>query len=84
MLAAAVEGASPGPFGLEALSDASCARVASGDVLVVQGDLLDRFPVLTAPGPCVVADLYDPYHLEVLEASAGLAPDRRQIGRAHV
>jgi glycosyltransferase involved in cell wall biosynthesis len=78
VLAAAVEGASPGPFRLEALADASCARVASGDVLVVQGDLLDRFPVLTAPGPCVVADLYDPYHLEVLEASAGLAPDRRR------
>ena len=41
---------------------------------IVQGDLLDRFPVLTAPGPCVVADLYDPYHLEVLEACLSREP----------
>lgn len=79
VLAAAVDGPAPGPYALEALSDAACGHVGrSADVLVVQGDLLDRYPVLAESAACVVADLYDPYHLEVLEQSAHLVPDRRR------
>lgn len=78
VLAASVDGPAPGPYALAALSDATCARAAASDVLVVQGDLLDRYPVLAASSACVVADLYDPYHLEALEQSAHLAPDRRR------
>jgi glycosyltransferase involved in cell wall biosynthesis len=50
------------------------ALVAGADVLVVQGDLLGHID----PGDTVViVDLYDPFHLEALEQTAGLAPDLR-------
>jgi glycosyltransferase involved in cell wall biosynthesis len=53
--------------GLEALVDAA-------DVLVGQGDLLGAID----PGSTVVvADLYDPFHLEALEQTAALPPDLR-------
>ena len=78
VLAASVDGAADRGFAVEALSDATCARAAASDVLIVQGDLLDRYPALVASDACVVADLYDPYHLEALEQSAHLAPDRRR------
>ena len=67
-----------GPYRIEALGDAACARAAAGDVLIVQGDLLDRYPVLARSAAMVVADLYDPYHLEALEQSAHLPGARRR------
>ena len=78
VLAASVDGPPPGPYMLDPLSESTCGRAARSDVLVVQGDLLDRYPVLGASSACVVADLYDPYHLESLEQSAHLAPARRR------
>lgn len=50
------------------------ALVAGADVLIVQGDLLHHID----PGSAVViADLYDPFHLEALEQTRNLAPDLR-------
>lgn len=58
--------------GVDAAELTRLARDA--DVLVVQGDLLDTVD----PGSTVVVvDLYDPFHLEALEQTAGLAPDLR-------
>lgn len=78
LLAASVEDPPVGPFRVEALSGPTCAEAATGDVLIVQGDLLDRYPVLRHSSAMVVADLYDPYHLEALEQSAHLPPERRR------
>ena len=78
VLAASVGGSATGRYALGALSDPACTDAARSDVIVVQGDLLDRYPVLARSSACVVADLYDPYHLEALEQSAHLAPDRRR------
>jgi glycosyltransferase involved in cell wall biosynthesis len=41
--------------------------VAGSDVVVFQGFLLRDFPWLSAAAPVLVADMYDPVHLEVLE-----------------
>lgn len=78
VLAASVAGPKPEAYALAELSEAACARAAGADVLVVQGDLLDRYPVLGRSPACVVADLYDPYHLEALEQSAHLPAERRR------
>lgn len=48
------------------------------DVLVVQGDALSRCPQLAKTDAVVVADLYDPFHLEALEQTRSLPPDLRR------
>ena len=78
VLAASVADPPDGPYRVETLGDAACERAAAGDVLIVQGDLLDRYPVLARSAAMVVADLYDPYHLEALEQSAHLPGARRR------
>jgi GT2 family glycosyltransferase/glycosyltransferase involved in cell wall biosynthesis len=47
------------------------------DVLIVQGHLLHWHPVLRHNHKVVVVDLYDPFHLEVLELARGQNPDDR-------
>jgi len=47
------------------------------DVVVVQGDLLSKYPGLATTPAVVVVDLYDPYHLEQLEQARDLGPARR-------
>jgi GT2 family glycosyltransferase/glycosyltransferase involved in cell wall biosynthesis len=47
------------------------------DVLVVQGHLLHQHPVLRHNHKVVVVDLYDPFHLEVLELARGQNPEDR-------
>jgi glycosyltransferase involved in cell wall biosynthesis len=47
-------------------------RAAAADVVVVQGDALRRAPRLRDVDAAIVVDLYDPFHLEVLEQSRGL------------
>lgn len=47
------------------------AEVKEADVLVVQGTVLDQYPILAASGLPLVVDLYDPYLLENLELHAG-------------
>jgi len=69
---------SDGGFRLDVLSDESAKAASQCEIIILQGDLLDRYPVLAASDACVIADLYDPYHLEVLEQSASLAPERRR------
>ena len=55
---------------------------ADCDVLVVQGDLLDRCPSLRSTPAVMVCDLYDPFHLEQLEQARDLPePVRRDVVR---
>ena len=49
------------------------------DVLVFQGNLLRQHPVLRDTDKVVVTDIYDPFHLEVLEQSRGLEPPSRLL-----
>ena len=47
------------------------------DVLVFQGGLLHEHPFLNQSSKVVVADVYDPFHLENLEQTRGWDPERR-------
>jgi len=47
------------------------------DVIVFQGNLMRQFPVLRRSDKVLVVDIYDPFHLEVLEQSRGWDPQRR-------
>ncbi len=83
LLGAAVDdgvgaGLSYGKFRVGALSDQSIKDALNSSIIILQGDLLDRYPVIKTSSACIVADLYDPYHLEVLEQSSGLATERRR------
>jgi hypothetical protein len=53
-------------------------RVAWCDVLVFQGNLMRLYPVLRDTDKIVVADIYDPFHLEVLEYTRGRDAEYRQ------
>jgi glycosyltransferase involved in cell wall biosynthesis len=48
------------------------------DVVIFQGHLMRWFPRLRTCDKIVVADIYDPFHLELLEQARGLAPIDRQ------
>ena len=48
------------------------------DVLVFQGDLMQKYPVLRTTAKPVVVDMYDPFHLEQLEQAKDLGEDRRR------
>ena len=55
------------------------------DVVVFQGNLMAQHPTLRETDKVVVADIYDPFHLEVLEQARDLAPENRlSVGRATV
>ena len=59
----------PGIVVEAATSRAAMERLARRcDVVVFQGYFLDVYPFLGAPGKVVVVDVYDPFHLEQLEA----------------
>jgi GT2 family glycosyltransferase len=47
------------------------------DVIVFQGNLMRQYPVLRRSDKVIVVDVYDPFHLEVLEQSRGWDPQRR-------
>lgn len=51
--------------------------VQSHDVLVFQGHVLSSFPWIVKSDIIVVADIYDPMQLEVLEQGKDLAPQER-------
>jgi hypothetical protein len=72
------EQVSKGGFRIDVISEENAKAASENKIIIVQGDLLDRYPVLKASDACVIADLYDPYHLEVLEQSASLTPERRR------
>lgn len=47
------------------------------DVVVFQGFILNSYPQIAQSGKILVADLYDPFHLENLEMFREDAPERR-------
>jgi GT2 family glycosyltransferase/glycosyltransferase involved in cell wall biosynthesis len=47
------------------------------DMLIFQGDIMRKHPVLRDSQKVVVADIYDPFHLEVLEQARGRDPAAR-------
>jgi GT2 family glycosyltransferase/glycosyltransferase involved in cell wall biosynthesis len=49
------------------------------DVLIFQGNLMRQHPVLRDTQKVVVTDIYDPFHLEVLEQARNLDPPRRLL-----
>jgi glycosyltransferase involved in cell wall biosynthesis len=49
------------------------------DVLIFQGNLMRQHPVLRDTHKIVVCDIYDPFHLEVLEQARNLDPPRRLL-----
>jgi glycosyltransferase involved in cell wall biosynthesis len=68
----------PGFTALAAESpDQVAGLAASAEVAIVQGDVLDRFPVLTRADLPLVVDLYDPFLFEQLEQSRALDPTTR-------
>lgn len=63
---------------LAVTSPAQVGRLAAAaEVVIVQGDVLDRYPVLGRPGLPVVVDLYDPFLFEQLEQTLGLSRANR-------
>jgi glycosyltransferase involved in cell wall biosynthesis len=48
------------------------------DVVIFQGHLMRAFPRMRTSDKIVVADIYDPFHLELLEQARELAPIDRQ------
>jgi glycosyltransferase involved in cell wall biosynthesis len=61
----------PGVEFIEASDDAVRDTAARSDIVVVQGDVLMRWPDLRRTRAALVADLYCPLPLELLETSAG-------------
>jgi GT2 family glycosyltransferase len=49
------------------------------DVLIFQGNLMRQHHVLRETPKTVVTDIYDPFHLEVLEQARGLDPAERLL-----
>lgn len=47
------------------------------DVLIFQGNIMRKHPVLRDSDKVIVADIYDPFHLEVLEQARGRDPGLR-------
>ena len=70
----------PAPFRVSAGKHRELeAPVAWADIIVLQGHVLELAPSLKKEhsGKIVVADLYDPMHLELLEQGKGVADDKR-------
>ncbi len=65
-------------FAVCELGDGLEALLAGCDVLLVQGSALDPQRLRAHPGPVVVVDLYDPFHLEQLEQRRDLSPELRR------
>lgn len=53
------------------------ALVATHDVLVFQGHVLSSFPWIVESDIIIVADIYDPMQLEILEQGKELPPEER-------
>jgi glycosyltransferase involved in cell wall biosynthesis len=53
--------------------------VQRAEVVVIQGHLIEHHPWLRRTDKVLVADIYDPFHLEVLEQARDLAPNDRRV-----
>ncbi|MFD9891227.1 glycosyltransferase [Amycolatopsis sp. NPDC059027] len=62
------------------------APIAEADIVILQGHVLELAPSLKKQyaSKIVVADLYDPMHLELLEQGKGIADDKRAADLAGV
>ena len=66
------------PFPVRAVDQAGMRReVEWAEVLVFQGLALSTFPWIRETDTIIVADLYDPMHLEILEQGKDMPPKRR-------
>ncbi|MEV6875535.1 glycosyltransferase [Amycolatopsis sp. NPDC051128] len=77
----------PAPFRVSAGKHRELtAPIAWADIVVLQGHVLELAPSLKKEhaGKIVVADLYDPMHLELLEQGKGGADDQRTADLAGV
>jgi len=69
----------PGDFPVEyADEDTLRLHVEWAEVVVFQGHVLSSYPWIRRSDKIIVADIYDPMHLEQLEQSVGMEPDERQ------
>lgn len=67
-------------FEIVDLTDKSFKKVVNwADVIVFQGALLSAHPWIAKSGKIIVADLYDPMHLEMLEQQKNLLPGIRYV-----
>ncbi len=55
------------------------AAVARSEVVIIQGHLIEQHHWLRTTDKLLVADIYDPFHLEVLEQARDLAPNDRRV-----
>ncbi|WP_181776932.1 glycosyltransferase [Amycolatopsis pittospori] len=70
----------PAPFQVSAATRRELeAPIAWADIVILQGHVLELAPALKKQyaHKIVVADLYDPMHLELLEQGKGVADDKR-------
>ena len=67
-------------FPVRAVDERELAQLEAWcDVLVFQGNLMRQHPVLRDTNKILITDIYDPFHLEVLEQARGLPPARRLL-----
>ena len=67
-------------FDVRFVDDRDMTRlVEQSEVIVMQGNLMAQHPVLRSTDRIVVVDIYDPFHLEVLEQSRGMEPMQRRF-----
>jgi glycosyltransferase involved in cell wall biosynthesis len=76
-----VEGVNPDGFTAMTVSGEAEARTLEAwcDVVVFQGDLLERYPFVATGEKVLVADVYDPFHIEQLEQTRDLELQTRRI-----
>jgi len=53
--------------------------VDRAEIVVIQGHVIDHHPWLRKTDRLLVADIYDPFHLEVLEYARDLSPNDRRV-----
>ncbi|AWB88637.1 glycosyltransferase [Salinibacterium hongtaonis] len=69
---------------IEATAETLVSDVEWSDVIVFQGHLLASFPWIKKTDKIIVADIYDPMHLEQLEQGKDLTPVQRLAGSVDV
>ncbi|HLX86899.1 MAG TPA: glycosyltransferase [Acidimicrobiales bacterium] len=75
---------SPSGFTIETVDERRVAELERWcEVLVIQGYVLHRLPVLRSSDKILVCDLYDPLHLEVLELTAAEPEPERSTNVAN-
>ena len=55
------------------------AAVDRADVIIIQGHLIEHHPWIRGIDKIMIVDIYDPFHLEVLEQSRDMGPSQRRV-----